>query len=464
MTLLYQIGRPVSKRKPGETEKLFSVDGRIYTESLSGMALKRALSDEGKQTKLVLIYPVSAVFSNTMQPPKDLEQYFRFPKEYLKEEFLQENVDDLFVIHSLGTYMYFDREVTFDVKYDDIVLEIFFELVKRYLQEKPEDIYVDVSTGHNISVVALVEAVGHFLNFLAFLHTDREKVPRVFQAFSDPIIDNRSSIFKIHVQPIEHQFHFSSPLLSYMEKNGVKRDDRLNVLKKALKDKAFAEESVEMRTAKRELTSMLLKSVLVFLSISRSLPLPLYYFDRVDTLDPAINANLDDPDTVKNRLLAFVDYTLQRLQRDYSRSLGLDKEFLIAVVNELALYAGLVSMLFENDIKSFDREKGLAFELLCEKFGQILKKLKIESILFGSETSNLKNRFKNVKHLDRWISMSVVYDSDEQMDSKPDQRNFYAHIGLERTITEVRFEGKEVYLRYREDAPFKTIFKYVLEA
>nr|WP_241243661.1 TM1812 family CRISPR-associated protein [Caldicellulosiruptor changbaiensis] len=109
--------------------------------------------------------------------------------------------------------MYLGGKVELYGKYEAIVLEILFDMIERYLSEDIEEIYIDISSGHNIYISAMLEAVRSFAVFTKLMHWIRkEKQPKVFITFPDPIIGRNRKIYQIHIQLQSFAAFFSSPI------------------------------------------------------------------------------------------------------------------------------------------------------------------------------------------------------------------------------------------------------------
>ncbi|WPX08764.1 TM1812 family CRISPR-associated protein [Anaerocellum danielii] len=98
-----------------------------------------------------------------------------------------------------------------------IVLEILFDMMERYIDDKKEkdidEIYLDISSGHNIYISAMIEASRHFAVLTKLMHwIHEERQPRIYLTFSDPITGRTAESYELHIQPQSYTAFFSSPI------------------------------------------------------------------------------------------------------------------------------------------------------------------------------------------------------------------------------------------------------------
>jgi CRISPR-associated (Cas) DxTHG family. len=268
MIYLYQIGR--LDKDVIKSQKLnFLIDKNFFENELSSFALKNYFKDN---VKCILIYPVSLPFNKRLisdsnetnefreilktaiENPVD---YFKNPREFFKDHPHTKYADDFIVIHSIGE---FEKQI-FEGTFDDIVLEIFIDLVERFFKEGMKELYIDISSGLNIYVSALIEAVRHFS---IFQNIGSWKEPlSVKLVFSEPIIGSSKSNFKIFKDyELKFKVFFSSPITHADVKN-------FELSRKIAK---------QDRTLKNKIQEMLEKFALSYSAIKNNTPLVVYSF------------------------------------------------------------------------------------------------------------------------------------------------------------------------------------------
>lgn len=461
-TLIYQVGRITGDAKPFFFEEFCS------ESELSSFFLKDYLiTQKQKQAKVVLIYPVSILLNERL--PEELkkrnlgdfgqeivnvvenpDEYLKSPDFYIRKIPCEKDKDDVLIVHSIGTY----RGIDLKGNYDDIVLELFLDMVKRYLHEQIQAFYLDVSSGLNIYISAMIESARYFSTFLTLMNWAEENIPEIFITFSDPIIGNTAPKYEIHLQKQEYPRAFISPLSSYFKRIGVTLTE--SELNKFLKDEIFSSDIEEpsIRQLKSSLSEKLLKSFLIYSAIVNCVPLYLYYSDK--HTDQEILLEIEK----------FIDYAAKKLRRDYKRSPGLNKEAYMEIICQLALYAGMTKMLQKHNIEPINPESGINLENLRIIFENILIQagLNHSLVFLKNEVNNTTwkiNRYlKNTDQVGKWVGMYEVMESRK---SSPDERNFFAHIGLEANITEVKKDAdEEIYVRYIECPPLDVLSNYLL--
>jgi CRISPR-associated protein Csx1 len=177
----------------------------------------------GEHTKVILVYPVSILLNkNTIEGTKgkehlrsfyekikgfiegkdeeqdqEKEKYIKNPWEYLKEHPHSKKANDFIVIPSIGEFL----GEKFSSPLGNIVLRILIDMIERYKNEPFDEMYLDISSGHNIYNYALAEAGRLFLTLMKLEDFLKEKDIKVFIAITEPIIgkpspDKRYKIFK----------------------------------------------------------------------------------------------------------------------------------------------------------------------------------------------------------------------------------------------------------------------------
>jgi hypothetical protein len=222
--ILYQMGR----FEGSIDEKVnFEIDGKPRSGELSSFALKEHF---GEHTKVILVYPVSILLNeyalrgikdkeylrsfhekieSIVTKPEEREKYIKNPWEYLKEHPHSKKADGFIVIPSIGEFL----GEEFSSPLGNIVLRILIDMMERYKNEPFDEMYLDISSGHNIYNYALAEAGRLFLTLMKLEDFLKEKDIKVFIAISEPIIgkpssDKRYKIFKDFQLDVKGFFYF----------------------------------------------------------------------------------------------------------------------------------------------------------------------------------------------------------------------------------------------------------------
>ncbi|HBT48527.1 MAG TPA: TIGR01897 family CRISPR-associated protein [Caldanaerobacter subterraneus] len=459
MKVIYQIGR---FDKGFMKTQEFTFRQEKYTEVLTSFVMKKFFQKKNPQEKsmVVLIFPVSLILNESAikeviesndeaiekfkeklerfkdMVPNTLQEYSTDPYAFYSFHPHCKIADDFFVIHSLGGYKIFGEYIEFNSDYNDIVLQIFSDMAIRYLNEYNRDnetmeFYIDISSGHNIYISALLEAARYFSVFSGLLNwLKKEKRPKIFLAFSDPILPGTTGMkeYEIHIEELRFKTFFSSPI-------GKEELDNFNLARR------IAGKEKELKNVLQKLFE---KFLICFSAIKNNTPLVLYY------------CNFDVREDVISFLKNFLEMLKQKLSRSWNSSPGLSKADYLNTILSLGFYAGILEVLEARGISKYDYEKGIALEGIKQLFASEENSI-YELFELGTHVSILGKEIRNLCYGGKEKSIlnqateewNKVYNFiDEGEPSSFEDRNFLAHAGFERNVTEVRKKEGKLYLRY----------------
>ncbi|TYP55428.1 CRISPR-associated CARF protein Csx1 [Thermosediminibacter litoriperuensis] len=429
-SLIYQIGRLdrniIKKQK-------FRIEGKTRFKQLSSFALKEHLKENGEQAKVILVYPISLPFNRTLENanfgdfsrslkavsknPK--EEYLSNPKNFFSNMPYSSEVDDFFVIHSIGEY----AGINFEGKFNDIVFEIALDMIERY-NEEIERIYVDISSGLNIYVSALLEAVRFFSTWAMLKNWLPEaKRPEIWITFSDPILDNDAAEYQLHREKLEFKAFFASP---------INKEDINNVAKKIYEDD---------RSKKRKLSSLLENFLVIFSAIKNNIPLAVYLF------------GYDNREVIDETSRTLIEDMKKKFYDSYAASPNLDKNTYSKGLLSLAFYSGIAEVFWHYQIKNYDEDDGIDLDELKRIFDDLysLFSLKPNNVFLGNEISNTKRIMEKINIEDSTWHLLIKFHNKEYEGRTPDKRNFFAHSGLEGLVTEMKKEKDNFFVRYTRE-------------
>ncbi|MFZ5591201.1 MAG: hypothetical protein ACOY81_05280, partial [Bacillota bacterium] len=219
--VIYQIGRLDNNIK----NVTFKIKDYKKESELSSLVFKEYRQrQKNEASHVVLLYPVSLPLNKTLINVLDpfpafketIMQAIEQPHSYLQNPARVFDImpyyaekDTYLILHSLGTYL----GVEFQSSFNDIILEIFLDMLDRYLQQGFRHLYLDVSTGLNIYVTALLEAGRLFGTWARLRHwQNKTEAPRVHLVYTDPIIGGTAEEYNIYEQDLEFKIFFSSPI------------------------------------------------------------------------------------------------------------------------------------------------------------------------------------------------------------------------------------------------------------
>jgi CRISPR-associated protein Csx1 len=450
MKLIYQIGR---LEKGAFNLIKFEVHGKVYEALLSSFALKQSFIENEQASKVILIYPVS-LFLNKNAPeieniPVDFKltiesilnnenerfNYLSNPYLYFEKHPHSKEADGFIVIHSIGQY----EGIKFSATLEELILEIFIDMVKRYQNEPFSELYLDISSGHNIYTSALLEAGRLFLTFYKLQNFNlKENGLKVFITFSDPIVAPYDRTFQVHKDfCLEVKTFFSFP-----------EKPNQNNLKDA---KDLIGEDKELRPFKRQLNELFSHGYFFYSAIKNNSPLVLYTWEY------------HQEEEIDKGIAGLINFVKQSLYSNYQSTPGLKFDLFRKAFLMLSIYKGIVKVLKE--YKIFKKEE-VELEELARNFrdeNQSLYncfELKQNREYFSHEYSNTFEREEIKNNIpEHYVPLRnlIIGESDE---IKP--RNFLAHCGFERNCVYVRRQGDKVFIKYYGDEVLRRIEKILL--
>jgi CRISPR-associated protein Csx1 len=495
--IIYQIGRFDSSI---DKQINFEIDDKPYPWELSSFALKEHF---GEHAKVILVYPVSILLiKGAIEGIKDKEglkgfyekikglagkpeeskrhikDYINNPWEYLKEHPHLEKADDFIVIPSIGEF----SGEKFSSPLGNIVLRILIDMIERYKNEPFDEMYLDISSGHNIYTYALVEAGRLFLTLMKLEDFLNEKNIKVFIAITEPIITGSSQdknsqdkkyykIFKDFQLDVKGFFYFP-------EKPQQNNEYAFSTYAERVSRTIKGGEDGEL---KGKINDMLYKTYLFYSALKNNLPLVVYYLcvlkEPRDKKDKEYRYTYTEDD-VKNLLEEIVNLLKQRLDENLKESPDLNFDDLRKLFMMLGLAVGIIRVLEKreickgikeevevnlNDIRQlFVKDKSSIYEYFGLKTNIPYLHQEIQNnFLDKRRISLITNEWKLLKYiLDKpsvWKYfktelgklLKYILGKSKGSSTSINPRNVLAHCGFERNITEVRkTDDGEILIRY----------------
>ena len=434
-SLILQIGR---LDKDFEKNIKFKYNGKFEEGPLSSIALKKII---GNKLKIILIYPVSLALNSIFKERNDNDffremnqiinndeekkDYIKNPIDFYKNHPHSKLVNSFFCIHSIGTY----ENTKFEASVQDIALFIFAKLIEEYAKSNfsYKKIFVDVSSGLNIYVTALLEALRYFQTWEKLFNLSNSSL-ECFVVYTDPIIgrkkDEENIEYNIYEYKTDVKAFFSSPI-SYDDFN------------KGLSKRVVEESLKASRKTKDDLNKYLENYLILYSAFVNAAPLILYNVDYI---------SLNDIEKFINGLIEII---IKKFEEDFTKSPNFNFTDLIKVILSLAFFRGLLNLINENEIS----KKTICIEDILNKTTHLYEKLNL-SIQSGLIKYEIHNTFKNNRSLTinenegfKKLSECLPYDINDSLNA----RNFFAHAGFERTVTLIKKEDNLIYLKYDEN-------------
>jgi len=401
-------------------KRIFEVKGKSYSALLSSEAYRSYLEEMGREAETFLLIPESFLVK------RSLEEFCKLFEERGVVGFKP------LVIPSAGR---FDGE-TFETTTETVVTAIFLHLLKL----KPEELYVDITTGFNLYPISLVEAVKRYLTYRKLEGIlQGEEVARAFTLFAPAFAEKCN----VEVQPISVKAFFSLPnadvdkFVREVGKFGKIVGD-VNKRYSGVKEK-FRRLFYELRIAYNAIR----------------LNTPLAFYELIE-----MNANVEE---IEKELQSFVEELLSPIRNGKTVRLPIDGVNVSNAFYSTALYksvqrfsATLSNAEIDEILSRFSELYGVGnlgvgvnryfLERDVEDIRAEVKRA-VEEGRFGEGMEEIYGR---IKHGEKFTESSV----------KP--RNFYAHSGFLMEYTLVKLHGGKIYLRWLEDRK-KEIMSWLLE-
>jgi CRISPR-associated protein Csx1 len=494
--IIYQIGRLdnniITDYKFQIDEKTYEskLSSKTYESKLSSFALKKHFDESGDPSKVILIYP-SSILLNERRPKfnnkldeffdkleakdtEEINQYLKDPYAYLKYHPHSKEANDFIVIHSIGEYM----GIKFSTSLGDIVLRILIDMMQRYLEEPFEEMYLDISSGLNVYTSAIIEAGRLFLTLINLQKMSLQKpylkekpYLEVYISFSEPIIPaNTTKTYKIYKDfQLDVKAFFQFP--ENPNKDNIERLN-LNTYKEvfsAFVGRIFkyfpAEENSKLKDKTNEIVY---KAYLFYSALKNNTPLALCHL----FLDKNFRYDEEEIDDITKELIRLLKNKFNSdfiKSGDFIKSPKLNLNDFKKMFITLSLAKGMIRVL-KNRLKNITQKDEISVSLKDLEDTFTGKHSLYKS--FGLDTNidylsreldkNIKNEVDNsLKNGYKWEKQEwkTLYDLAEynnqrgnnknlQNNTRFNERNFKAHCGFERNITEVSLINNDIIIKY----------------
>lgn len=390
----------------------YVIDGKYYSTKFLALAIREWLG-KGEIIFLVPDSLITKIESNVDEAFKILKDKKKFKRRI--EEILDGIEADILIIPSVGKYSE-DYTVHFEGSIENTIVFIFKELVKREIDE----IYADVSTGLNIYVTSMLEALRKYLAYKKLEGILQGKRIDSNLAFVPQVL-SEGQVVNVELQSFEVQVFFSLP-------NANPRDICMD-------REMRIEISRRYRDLFKEISEILKTLKIAFNSIKYNTPLALY----------SLNLNLD-VERVKRMLLKVLD------EIEDLRDVVLNDDT-ITVKRSILKSRNLINTFFAISMLSsiIEWSKGLRYpelEEILRNFGTLYKCLGLEV-----NSRFLEREIEEIRELARDLrGEKLLLELFPSGKSKDKKRNFFAHSGFLKEITLVKREGDRITLRYTPES------------
>ncbi len=440
MIKIYQIGRlDIQKRR-------FKIEGKEYSSFLTSFALKEHFDKKMKNAKVCLFYPVSlAVQSGLNDSQSDISNlissinynsFLRFFQSHPNKEY----ADDLFMLPSFGNYNFRQTEINFKSNVSVIILLILLKFVEDYLDYYDNnqntndcyEIYVDISSGLNVYISSLMEAVRNFYVFYKLFSLNDNKL-KVYLLYSDPIINNSTNVYNIYK---DYELNFK---VFFNISPGKKGDNLYQIY-----------DSIEVGQKKNELQKILTSFLITFNSLRLFSPLPIYY------------SEIYEPQRIKSEIVDIICYYKEKFKNNILDTSSINKsEKVIKSILSFAFYYGIISNLKIKQMKWDSIE--ISLKEIKEKFRGIYQRIGLSTVLLEREINKIEEYCNTDNDFDYKCLCDFQNYPKVKKNNNIERRNFEAHAGFVNTLTLVKKEKGEIFLKYDEKNNNGNVLKNLLE-
>lgn len=456
--VIIQFGRLDSRYRNKIT---FAFEGIKGGSELSGLFLKNNVA-KFKDAERLLIFPSSIIFQplNNMQDKfinkvinTDPLSYLKSPSDLLYDHPHVSGADVL-VVSSMGQFKFRNDNdyFVFGGTMDTITMQLYSYLIKNYSNEDFEDVYIDVSSGQNIYIASLINAIYRFLPFVKFnryLFSSNDRI-KAYLLNSDPIVGEPSYPIKIQQSKFSAKAFNSFP---YKDSNEL-----IKVI-----EMVFAgEESLPGLMQLINTDYFLLHGALIY-----GCPL------MITMVDFEVLENIFESVGIEN--------ILSTIQNHFANK-GLGESFKNGYLQNIfsLTFALAISKSIYFHFKKVIQEGFIEFNMVVKK----KKEYSLKNDLFAQTFSLLKATYdqpvpeyirdlklacsayleKEIDFPEGFISFSefnLIVNPDYKTNAHFEARNYFAHGGFEKNITEVKVENRILFVRYNKEIVENNLGKVV---
>jgi len=400
----------------------YEFENEKYTTPFITEAVRQKLKNE---PKTILFVPESLLVSNYNNDIGKLKEKMKEKINSCKECTKPENIDNIefVVLPSSDNW----------AKFQDFVIKMFCELIKIIKKlrtnEEKEEIYVCCSTGQNVYVIALLEAVRKYLTYKQLENILQN--PHIIEAkiVSHPPIIQNSGAYPCEMYDFEAKAFFSLP--------AVKKPDKLCEKNRETDFwKAFGQDK-QLRVFKENVGRCLHTLKIAYNSIRYNTSLSFY--------TPQILDISMDLEKIEESLFNIID-GLQRNKINVDAAKISNIFFSIAMLKSIKKFKdNLCNNATIQNIK----------DNFTEIYGKEWLSLGLNAHILGYELEEIRNKAKAPQS-----SLQGLFNAGGSSDRK---RNFFAHCGFLKDYTKIEIcpNNPDDYLIKWNEEKFNEIKEWV---
>jgi len=436
----------------GYSSVSYEIEDDNFTDSFIKSGLK--LSSEalysyykerkGYEAKIIYVCP------NSLYKGPDIPKCLTDPA-LLAESFRDKISDisnykdfEILPINAIGNYTIGQERFSFKNTPGNVAVQIFLDIMKKINEnEEKTTVVTDMSTGYNIYVTSMLEALRAIIVYDKLRNGITEKKINAFYAISEPVTKLSEELrytIRIFINEYDVKAFFALPIKPQNLETLCKIEYYVETNPEEKKRICY-----ETRDKKTKLKDLLENLIKAFHSIKYNVPLAFY--------SGLINLDQEVEVLEKELIYLFLEKTKPVLNEKTVVVNNLKWKDVFNLFYSLALFKWISGEMEELAVKD-----GVSITEIKERFTKIYSKLDLSlNKRFLERDLNEINNKKNMI-TQQWICLKDLYQEgileekkEEALSTSDIKRNFFAHSGFERTMVEVRKQNEELELRYIKD-------------
>jgi CRISPR-associated protein Csx1 len=450
--IIYQVLGKLS----GYERVSYTLNNSTYNTFLSSIAIYKYYIENKYNASIVYICPYSLIESTKgFSDLKDITNLNLIENKFI--ESLNKLTDgikfDILVVNSIGKYKINNKEIDFNSTPGNISLQIFFDIINRIdnirIDNNNVDIIADISTGHNLYISPLLDALRAVL-VRDKLKNGLKTYVNAKYAISEPILRNvKKENYKIFMNEYDVKAFFELPIKKIQNANKIdyyiKTDDK--ELKKGI--------VIKTKDISLKISMLLNNLILSFNAIKYNTPLVFY--------TNLINLEMDEK-SIENELMAlFSDFLKLKFQDSVLFTYELYSKNIFNLFYSLALYNWIKRKMKFINKATIKEMESIFIDDLYKELGLLLNARFLKRELKSIE-------IKKDKIQSNWVKLTEIFKDEEYIESNKEiekygsdeKRNFFAHSGLLKNIVLVKKEDEEIEFKY-DDKSLNYVRKWLLK-
>lgn len=451
-SVIVQIGRLDTRYR---SKIKFQYNGKIGEAELSSDFLLN--NEEFENTKQLIIFPKSIVFQDYLINSElliesdsfvkllkelDVEEYLYNPKPILNNHPHVKTETDLLVLPSLGEYKFKNKSIKLQTSLDLITIQIYLYLIKAYANAEDEKIYLDISSGHNIYITALINAAHRYLPFVRFkrfLEDEKNKFSGYIMS-SEPILPGAN-----HPIKIDKSFFTAKAFNTFTYKDSV---PICNLVKKVFKEQDYYRELYDFVDKQYFLLHGAFTYGIPFLILLTNKDVLSKLFIEV-----GMNKMLSD----------FYDFVSENENEKFNTNEVYSLTYAIALSH--SVYTEFKEVIDAKQIEFEIEGAKLTNKLLKKAYSAVSELYGQPDPAYNNEVINIFKDYTDVKPegIDFYsgAQLKKLSNPTYKVSKVFDSRNYFAHYGCELNCFEIKVEKDKVITRYNNLVNFNSILRYL---